>query len=122
MLIVLSAINAPIRDVSLLWAVDWFVDRCRTTNNMLGDAYGAAIVEALSKKELDAMDEERRKELEDDIEGGHETIIKNITKVVSEERISAASSGSLNGSSVEVPAVIIVDDSEREEEGEDQKY
>ena len=24
-------------------------DRCRTTNNMLGDAYGAAIVEALSK-------------------------------------------------------------------------
>jgi hypothetical protein len=79
-------------------------------------------VEALSKKELDAMDEERRKELEDDIEGGHETIIKNITKVVSAERISAASSGSLNGSSVEVPAVIIVDDSEREEEGEDQKY
>ena len=27
-------------------------DRCRTTNNMLGDAYGAAVVEALSKKEL----------------------------------------------------------------------
>ena len=25
MLIVLSAIDAPIRDVSLLWAVDWFV-------------------------------------------------------------------------------------------------
>ena len=34
-----------------------FSDRCRTTNNMLGDAYGAAVVAALSKKELMAMDE-----------------------------------------------------------------
>ena len=25
MLIVLSAINVPVQDVSLLWAVDWFV-------------------------------------------------------------------------------------------------
>jgi len=34
---------------------------------MLGDAYGAAVVEALSKKELEAMDEERRREdLEDE--------------------------------------------------------
>merc|ERR1711881_625003 len=84
MLIVLSAIDAPYQDVSLLWAVDWFVDRCRTTNNMLGDCYGAAVVEALSKKELDAMgkeaEKERRKELERDIESGHETIIKNSKK------------------------------------------
>ena len=41
-------------------------DRCRTTNNMLGDAYGAAVVEALSKKELEAMDRERAKQLEDE--------------------------------------------------------
>ena len=57
MLLVLSAIDAPVQDVSLLWAVDWFVDRCRTTNNMLGDAYGAAVVAAMSRKELMAMDE-----------------------------------------------------------------
>ena len=31
-------------------------DRCRTTNNMLGDAYGAAVVEAMSRKELEMMD------------------------------------------------------------------
>merc|ERR1712117_312195 len=58
MLLVLTAINAPVQDVSLLWAVDWFVDRCRTTNNMLGDAYGAAVVEALSKREMERMDGE----------------------------------------------------------------
>ena len=44
-----------------------FSDRCRTTNNMLGDAYGAAVVAALSKKELVAMDElnEKIKEAEE---------------------------------------------------------
>ena len=44
--------------------IDFYSDRCRTTNNMLGDAYGAAVVEALSKKELEAMDLEMKKQLE----------------------------------------------------------
>ena len=39
----------------------FFSDRCRTTNNMLGDAYGAAVVAAMSKKELMAMDEMNEK-------------------------------------------------------------
>jgi len=56
MLLVLTAIDAPYQDVSLLWAIDWFVDRCRTTNNMLGDCYGAAVVEKLSRSELEMMD------------------------------------------------------------------
>ena len=45
----------------------FFSDRCRTTNNMLGDAYGAAVVAALSKKELAAMDDlnEKIKEKEE---------------------------------------------------------
>jgi len=64
MLIVLTAIDAPVEDASLLWAVDWFLDRCRTTNNMLGDCYAAAVVEALSKKELRAMDEKNKEEAE----------------------------------------------------------
>ena len=49
-------VEIPVSDVSLLWTIDWFVDRCRTTNNMLGDCYGAAIVEKLSKAELNSMD------------------------------------------------------------------
>merc|ERR1712241_878454 len=73
MLIVLSAIDAPYQDVSLLWAIDWFVDRCRTTNNLLGDAFGAAVVEALSKKELEAMDVQRQKEMENERNGDVES-------------------------------------------------
>ncbi|XP_005186357.1 excitatory amino acid transporter isoform X1 [Musca domestica] len=56
LLVVLTAIDAPVQDVTLLFAVDWFVDRIRTTNNMLGDCYTAAIVEELSRKELMALD------------------------------------------------------------------
>ncbi|XP_017775394.1 PREDICTED: excitatory amino acid transporter isoform X2 [Nicrophorus vespilloides] len=56
LLMVLSAIDTPVQDVSLLFAVDWIVDRFRTTNNMLGDCYAAAVVELLSKKELMAAD------------------------------------------------------------------
>ena len=52
---------------------------------MLGDCYGAAVVEALSKKELEAMDKEaekeRRKELAEDLERGHETIVKKCKQV-----------------------------------------
>ncbi|XP_065167492.1 excitatory amino acid transporter-like isoform X3 [Atheta coriaria] len=56
LLMVLSSIDTPTQDVSLLFAVDWIVDRFRTTNNMLGDCYAAAVVEVLSKKELMAAD------------------------------------------------------------------
>merc|ERR1719273_2677851 len=114
MLIVLTAIDAPYQDVSLLWAIDWFVDRCRTTNNMLGDAYGAAVVEALSKKELEAMDEERAKQLEneDDLESA-QTDLKGKKEAEEDERSSQTPSGtSSNGSSVEVPEVIVVDNNE----------
>jgi len=64
MLLVLTAIDAPYQDVSLLWTIDWFVDRCRTTNNLLGDCYGAAVVAALSQKELEDMDSEKDKKKE----------------------------------------------------------
>ena len=85
MLLVLTAIECPVQDVSLLWTIDWFVDRscsyiaslftyyvcrCRTTNNMLGDCYGAAIVEKLSSHELNLMDKL-------DKEGDSEHIEKN---------------------------------------------
>ncbi|KAL4710636.1 hypothetical protein ACJJTC_003272 [Scirpophaga incertulas] len=56
LLVVLAAVDAPARDVSLLFAIDWLVDRIRTTNNMLGDCYAAAVVEKLSKNELMACD------------------------------------------------------------------
>ncbi|EZA52103.1 hypothetical protein DMN91_011361 [Ooceraea biroi] len=62
MLLVLTALGLPTNDVSLLFAIDWILDRLRTSINVLGDGYGAGIVYHLSKIELDKMDEERRLE------------------------------------------------------------
>lgn len=52
LLIVLSAIDVDPKDVSLLFAVDWILDRFRTTSNVLGDCFAAAVIEKVSQKEL----------------------------------------------------------------------
>jgi Na+/H+-dicarboxylate symporter len=44
MVIVLEAVGLPLEGVGLLLAVDWFLDRFRTTVNVWGDSVGAAVV------------------------------------------------------------------------------
>ncbi len=44
MVIVLSAVGLPLEGIGLLLAVDWFLDRFRTTINVWGDSVGAAVV------------------------------------------------------------------------------
>ncbi|CAB1351733.1 unnamed protein product [Coregonus sp. 'balchen'] len=56
MVIVLTAVGLPANDVTLIIAVDWLLDRFRTMINVLGDAYGAGIVQKLSMQELERMD------------------------------------------------------------------
>ncbi|XP_024072354.1 excitatory amino acid transporter 4-like isoform X2 [Terrapene carolina triunguis] len=58
MMIVLTSVGLPTEDITLIIAVDWFLDRLRTTTNVLGDSLGAGIVEHLSRDELDAQDSE----------------------------------------------------------------
>ncbi|XP_062384283.1 solute carrier family 1 member 3b [Sardina pilchardus] len=58
MVIVLTSVGLPTDDISLIIAVDWFLDRLRTTTNVLGDSIGAGIIEYLSKDELQAKDAE----------------------------------------------------------------
>jgi len=45
MVIVLTSVGLPTEYMSLILAVDWFLDRFRTTVNVFGDACGAAVVE-----------------------------------------------------------------------------
>jgi len=122
MMIVLSAIDAPVQDVSLLWAIDWFVDRCRTTNNMLGDAYGAAVVAALSKKELQAMDELNEKINEKEKEDETRSLLPRTVQDTSDRKsvqgMHPSPSTSSNGSRVAVEEVILVENSTDEEDEE----
>jgi len=45
MVIVLQAVNLPIEGISLILIIDWFLDRCRTTVNVWGDAVGTAVID-----------------------------------------------------------------------------
>lgn len=44
MVLVLKAVELPLEGIGFIWAIDWFLDRCRTTVNVWGDSIGAAIV------------------------------------------------------------------------------
>ncbi len=44
MVFVLQAVGLPLEGIGLIWAVDWFLDRCRTTVNVWGDSVGAAVI------------------------------------------------------------------------------
>jgi len=46
MVMVLQAVGLPIEGIGIILAIDWFLDRCRTTVNVWGDAIGAAVVDA----------------------------------------------------------------------------
>ncbi|XP_046405535.1 excitatory amino acid transporter 1 [Ischnura elegans] len=53
MVMVLDTVGLPAEDVTLIIAVDWLLDRFRTTINVLGDSLGAGIVNHLSRADLE---------------------------------------------------------------------
>ncbi|CAG2165176.1 unnamed protein product [Oppiella nova] len=66
MVIVLNALGLPAEDVALVYIIDWLLDRLRTPINVLGDAYGSAIVEHLSRSELQEFSDRLNKQDIDD--------------------------------------------------------
>lgn len=47
MVIVLTAVGLPMEGIGLLLAVDWFLDRLRTTVNVWGDSVGSTVIERI---------------------------------------------------------------------------
>ena len=58
-LIILNLLGLPYESIALVFSIDWFLDRFRTTINVFGDCVGAGIVESLSVKDLALPDEKR---------------------------------------------------------------
>nr|CAH8864696.1 unnamed protein product [Trichobilharzia regenti] len=69
MMLVLTSVGLPTKDISLILAVDWLLDRIRTSINVMGDAVGAGIVNFLCQKELAQNDAEIEKEIDEVVEG-----------------------------------------------------
>lgn len=55
MVMVLDTVGLPAEDVTIIIAVDWLLDRFRTTINVMCDALGTILVDHLSKGELSAV-------------------------------------------------------------------
>ena len=53
MVLVLTAVGLPTEDVSFILAVDWLLDRLRTTVNVMGDSYGCGIVQHILERNGD---------------------------------------------------------------------
>jgi hypothetical protein len=45
MVMVFAAVGLPLDSIGLLFGIDWFLDRLRTATNVIGDAFGAAIID-----------------------------------------------------------------------------
>lgn len=54
MVLVLQAVGLPIEGIGMILAIDWFLDRFRTTVNVWGDSVGAAVIEKLEPDESSA--------------------------------------------------------------------
>ncbi|XP_043278230.1 excitatory amino acid transporter 1 [Venturia canescens] len=68
MVMVLDTVGLPAKDVTLIIAVDWLLDRFRTTINVMCDALGACIIEHMSRGELDEV---AARDLEEAVELAH---------------------------------------------------
>jgi Na+/H+-dicarboxylate symporter len=49
MTLVFTAVKLPVEYIALLLAVDWFLDRCRTTINVLGDVNVSCLLDGTTK-------------------------------------------------------------------------
>ncbi|XP_023235255.1 excitatory amino acid transporter 3-like [Centruroides sculpturatus] len=55
LVMVLQALNLPAENVAIVFVIDWFLDRFQTVVNVLGDAYGSAIVANICQEELEEI-------------------------------------------------------------------
>lgn len=59
MTLVFSAVHLPVEYIALLLTVDWFLDRCRTMINVLGDMTVACLLDGRTKEPAVAAEPER---------------------------------------------------------------
>lgn len=92
MMLVLSSVGLPLEDISLIVAVDWLLDRIRTSINVLGDGIGAGIVAHLSRFELEESDSEIQDAIE---ENGSAIEMGNIIVDSADEKVKTPGGASV---------------------------
>merc|ERR1719167_1076677 len=59
MVLVFNAVGLATENIALILPLDWLLDRFRTTLNVLGDAFGSAVVYHVCRKGLEEIDEKQ---------------------------------------------------------------
>ncbi|MBC7784947.1 MAG: dicarboxylate/amino acid:cation symporter [Burkholderiales bacterium] len=60
MTLVFNAVGLPVGYIALLLPVDWFLDRCRTAINVMGDMNVSCLLDGKTRETPDEMAEEKR--------------------------------------------------------------
>lgn len=58
-IMILTSMNIPVEDIALLLAVEWYLDRIRSTSSVVGHTVCTAVVYKLCKNDLDDLDNRR---------------------------------------------------------------
>ncbi|XP_053405000.1 excitatory amino acid transporter-like [Mercenaria mercenaria] len=59
-IMILTSMNIPVDDIALLLAIEWYLDRIRTTSSVVSHCSCAAVVWSMCKKDLKHIDEKNR--------------------------------------------------------------
>lgn len=55
--LIFAAVRLPIDNIPILLTVDWFLDRCRTTSNVIGDMTVAVLLDRLAPPSAEVVEE-----------------------------------------------------------------
>lgn len=66
-IMILTSMNIPVEDIALLLAVEWYLDRIRSTSSVVAHTVCTAVVYSLCKKDLEAVDEKHHMPWHEDI-------------------------------------------------------
>uniref|UniRef100_A0A183VCY0 Amino acid transporter n=1 Tax=Toxocara canis TaxID=6265 RepID=A0A183VCY0_TOXCA len=93
--IVLNALGLGTQHVAMIFAIDWFIDRVRTSVNVIGDAFAAGVVYHYCRKVLQNLGT---------VQGSTEAIPERTDAIREETAIASVSSEEQTAMNVEEPA------------------
>ena len=67
----LEAVGVPTRFIGLIFAIDWIIDRIQTVNNVMGDAYGAGMINHVSTDLHELLDDNENGNMKNGHANGH---------------------------------------------------
>ncbi|WAR28105.1 EAA2-like protein [Mya arenaria] len=95
-IMVLSSMNIPAEDIALLLAIEWYLDRLRSTSSVVSHTICTAVVYSLCKGDLDKIDEKHHMPRnETDV-----TIVIDNSAMDDDIKLNGKTRGSTNGATL----------------------